>query len=119
MIVLLDTHILLWWFNDDRALSRSARKIITETDDVYVSAATAWEIAIKHAINKLRFTADLEREIETNGFTSLDITVTASYQNDRFGKEAGGGSVFISEVAPDLTAGRKFWSCSGCHKKTG
>jgi len=50
---------------------------------------------------------------------SLEITVTASYQNDRFGKEAGGGSVFISEVAPDLTAGRKFWSCSGCHKKTG
>jgi len=74
--VLLDTHILLWWFKDDRELSRSAQKIITDTNDVYVSAATAWEIAIKRELKKLRFTADLEREIEANGFTSLDITVT-------------------------------------------
>jgi PIN domain nuclease of toxin-antitoxin system len=45
MRLLLDTHVLLWWLNADRRLSRSVRQIIAEAD-VAVSAATVWEIAI-------------------------------------------------------------------------
>ena len=52
--LLLDTHALLWWFVDDPALSVRARVAITDEDnEVFVSAATAWEIATKHRLGKL------------------------------------------------------------------
>jgi PIN domain nuclease of toxin-antitoxin system len=58
--VLLDTHALLWWLSDDTALPRSARKIIAETKNtVLVSAASAWEIAIKVRLGKLPAAAGL------------------------------------------------------------
>jgi PIN domain nuclease of toxin-antitoxin system len=48
MQALLDTHALLWWLSDDPALTKPARKIIAETKNtVFVSAASAWEIATK------------------------------------------------------------------------
>lgn len=52
--LLLDTHALLWWLDDDRRLSRRARNLIADADNtVYVSAATVWEIAIQVASGKL------------------------------------------------------------------
>jgi PIN domain nuclease of toxin-antitoxin system len=60
MRLLLDTHVLLWWLNADRRLSRSVRQIIEE-GDVAVSAATVWEIAIKHMLG--RITVDLKELI--------------------------------------------------------
>ncbi len=51
MRLLLDTHIALWAVTDDRRLSTKARDMIIDpTNGVYVSAASVWEIAIKHAI---------------------------------------------------------------------
>ena len=51
MRVLLDTHIGLWAVTDDRKLPARARELITEpTNDVFVSVANLWEIAIKHAL---------------------------------------------------------------------
>jgi PIN domain nuclease of toxin-antitoxin system len=48
MRALLNTHTLLWWLSDDPALTRAARKIIAETrNTLIVSAASAWEIAIR------------------------------------------------------------------------
>jgi len=52
--VLLDSHALLWWLDDDKRLSRRARQIIANEDNsVFVSAASVWEIAIKVALGKL------------------------------------------------------------------
>jgi PIN domain nuclease of toxin-antitoxin system len=52
--LLLDTHALLWWAGGASQLSRPARAAITEeANDVYVSAASAWEIATKHRLGKL------------------------------------------------------------------
>jgi len=49
MHVLLDTHALLWWLSDDPALTKSARKTLADTkNSVYVSAASAWEIATQY-----------------------------------------------------------------------
>ena len=60
MQVLLDTHALLWWLSDDPALPKSARRIIGETKNViFVSAASAWEIATKVRLGKLPTAADL------------------------------------------------------------
>ena len=54
MTFLLDTHALLWWFVDDPRLSSAARAAIAdETNEVMVSAASAWEIATKHRLGKL------------------------------------------------------------------
>lgn len=60
MRALLDTHALLWWLSDDPALSKTARRQISETgNDLLVSAASAWEIATKVRLGKLPTAADL------------------------------------------------------------
>ena len=54
MRLLLDTHALIWWLAGDPSLSASARAAIAELDnEVFVSAASAWEIATKYRIGKL------------------------------------------------------------------
>ena len=78
MMLLLDTHVLLWWLDDPRQLSKAARKAIQDgTNPVYISAAVAWEIAIKKALGKLDAPDDLEDVVEANRFLSLPITIPA------------------------------------------
>jgi PIN domain nuclease of toxin-antitoxin system len=57
--LLLDTHALLWWWTNDARLSALARAAIAdEANDIWVSAASAWEIATKHRLGKLQEAAD-------------------------------------------------------------
>jgi PIN domain nuclease of toxin-antitoxin system len=82
--VLLDTHALLWWFANDAALGRSARDIIAEPQNqVFVSAATAWEIEIKRQLGKLTAPADIEALVEEKGFARLPMSFF-------HGRQAGG-----------------------------
>ena len=79
MRALLDTHALIWWFSDDPSLSQTVRGILADTDNtVVVSAASAWEIAIKYRQGKLRKAADLvsnfSSRIEGEGFQLLPIS---------------------------------------------
>jgi len=54
--LLLDTHILIWWLEDDPILPQRARSAIADpSSEIFVSTATAWEIAIKHALGRLNF----------------------------------------------------------------
>jgi len=53
MNVLLDTHICLWSVLDDPNLSAQARRLIEKATTVFVSTASLWEVAIKHALGKL------------------------------------------------------------------
>lgn len=80
MALLLDTHAFLWWLAGDRKLSARARAAIASADaDVLVSAASAWEIAIKFRMGKLPGAAsivnDLAGAIASQAFTALPITV--------------------------------------------
>lgn len=76
MRLLLDTHVLLWWLADDRTLGRQARETIADpSSEVFVSAASAWEISIKKALGKLEAPSDLERQIEVQEFEPLSISV--------------------------------------------
>ena len=80
MRILLDTHVLLWWLLDEAALSPAARAAIAdEANDTFVSAASAWEIAIKYKTGKLPsaapLMADLEKAILDGGFTGIPITL--------------------------------------------
>ena len=54
--LLLDTEAFIWWDANDRRLGIRARAVIQDATEVYVSAASAWEIAIKVALGKLRTT---------------------------------------------------------------
>lgn len=75
MILLLDAHTVLWWLADDDTLDARARAAIADpTNDVLVSAATVWEIAIKRAIGKLHAPTGLTEVIVRTGFDILPIT---------------------------------------------
>ncbi|MGI9119067.1 MAG: type II toxin-antitoxin system VapC family toxin [Acidimicrobiales bacterium] len=77
MILLLDTHILLWWLGDDPTLPPRAAEAITDSEtSVAVSAATAWEIAIKRAAGRLEAPEDLLDALEANHFAALAITAS-------------------------------------------
>lgn len=52
MRILLDTHIALWAVVGSRALPSHAREAILTADEVHVSVASIWEVAIKHALGK-------------------------------------------------------------------
>jgi PIN domain nuclease of toxin-antitoxin system len=79
MRLLLDTHALLWWLGDDRALSALARTLIERpSNTVLVSAASAWEIGTKVRLGKLRGAEDLAADfvgyMVRERFESLDIS---------------------------------------------
>ncbi len=75
MRLLLDTRALLWTFDDPAELSRQALDAIAdERNDVFVSAASAWEIAIKRALGKLVAPVDIEAGANRQGFSSLNVT---------------------------------------------
>lgn len=79
MRVLLDTHALIWWFSDDPSLPQTVRGILADTDNtLVVSAASAWELAIKYQQGKLRKVADLVSDfsgrIGREGFQLLPIS---------------------------------------------
>lgn len=52
MRLLLDTHALAWWVFDDHRLSNKVQKLVSETDDVFVSAVSAYEIVRKYNLGK-------------------------------------------------------------------
>ncbi len=58
--MLLDTHTLLWFLNNDSCLPVSVRRKIEETELVFVSAVSIWEIAIKINIGKLNILTSFE-----------------------------------------------------------
>jgi len=62
-LIVLDTHALLWWVNDDKKLSPTARKTIRSTlnkgEDVLVSSITAWEITMLASKGRLTLTMDV------------------------------------------------------------
>ena len=80
MRLLLDTHAFLWWLAGDETLSVAAQTAIgDENNDVFVSAASSWEIATKHRLGKLpgvaAIVADLDATIADHNFIGLPISV--------------------------------------------
>jgi len=76
--LLLDTHTLIWWATDDSALTSRARDRIAGSEEVLVSAATAWEMAIKVSLGRLPSAFDLvtnfEDSLRSRGFQVLAIS---------------------------------------------
>jgi PIN domain nuclease of toxin-antitoxin system len=73
--LLLDTHVLLWWRGDYRRISAHAREAIADPSRVlFFSAASIWEMAIKHAAGKLNMPPDMLDTFEQRGFTELQMS---------------------------------------------
>jgi PIN domain nuclease of toxin-antitoxin system len=73
MRLVLDTRTLIWW--DDDRLPQRVTAVIQAADIVFVSAATAWEIAIKCALGKLVARGTVEDVLVDYGFTALPVSV--------------------------------------------
>lgn len=76
MRLLLDTHVFLWWAGNSPELNPDARQVIAaEESFVALSAAVAWEIAIKRSLGKLNAPEDLVEQVDRHRFTPLSITI--------------------------------------------
>lgn len=76
MRLLLDTSTVLWWLDGDTRLRSIARATIANpNNEVFVSSASAWEIAVKRASGKLEAPFDVARALELNHFIVLPIGV--------------------------------------------
>jgi PIN domain nuclease of toxin-antitoxin system len=75
--LLLDTHILIWWVLGDRKLPKVLRDRIKSADnDVAISAATFWEIAIKVRLGRIDLDLEeLRAAVEADGFSELPVQV--------------------------------------------
>jgi PIN domain nuclease of toxin-antitoxin system len=74
--LLLDTHIFLWWLDDNSRLSGEARDRIADPETaVFVSAASIWEIGIKRALGKLEAPREIVAFVEEEGFRGLPMAM--------------------------------------------
>jgi PIN domain nuclease of toxin-antitoxin system len=73
--LLLDTHILIWWLADSPRLSKKARAAIENSEIVWASAVSAWEIEVKRARGLLEAPDDLEATLLSRDLRMLSLTV--------------------------------------------
>jgi len=77
--LLLDTHALLWWATEDSSLSTTARKEISQSLMIIVSAASSWEIATKFRLGRLSGAADLVTDfgdyLQQQNFIELPVSL--------------------------------------------
>jgi PIN domain nuclease of toxin-antitoxin system len=76
MDLLLDTHVLLWWLDDNPTLSKRGKDLISDEKNIaFVSAVVVWEIRIKQALGKLKIPRNFRKVLNEQPFEMLDITV--------------------------------------------
>ena len=81
MKVVLDTHAFLWWISDDDRLPPSARSIIgNRENELFLSAATGWEIAIKAKLGRIHLPGKIDsfiaEQLDLNDIYSLPIQMS-------------------------------------------
>ena len=74
MTLLFDTSAFIWWITGDSRLGERARSALADpANDVFVSAVSAWEIAIKRSLGKLAFAGEVAALVEREDFQELPI----------------------------------------------
>ena len=81
MKILLDTHIFLWWITDDSRLSARAREMMSKShNELYLSAASGWEIAIKSRLGRIMLPKKpdmfIANQLALNSIISLPIEMS-------------------------------------------
>jgi PIN domain nuclease of toxin-antitoxin system len=85
MRLLLDTQAFLWWILDEATLSTRARQLIQDgANELFLSAASAWEISVKAALGKLELEGDpgsvISEQMSTNSVRALPVQVSHALQ---------------------------------------
>jgi len=76
MDLLLDTHVLLWWLDDNPTLSKRGKDLISDGKNLaFVSAIVVWEIRIKQALGKLKIPRNFRKVLNEQPFEMFDITM--------------------------------------------
>ena len=112
MRLLLDTHVFLWW-RAAREMRAEAMEAIRSADDVFVSAASAWEVSIKAATGKIRLTASFADGVAQSGFVPLPINLVHAavagelppHDRDPFDRSARGAGARETLHTARTTAG--------------
>jgi PIN domain nuclease of toxin-antitoxin system len=73
--LLLDTHVLIWWDAGAR-LSKRAGEAIRAADQVYVSAVSSWEIAVKTSLGRIETTREVGAAVSESGFEELPLRLS-------------------------------------------
>lgn len=73
MRLLLDSHILVWWWEDDVRLRPPIRDRIRATRSCWVSLASYWELGVKTATGRLKLPGDLDNLVSDDGFEVIGI----------------------------------------------
>lgn len=90
--ILLDTHSLIWWAISDKRLSKTVRRLMEdEQTRIFVSAASAWEIATKVRLGKLTWSSpgSTESYCRNQGFELLSISVAHAERAGSWPQEHG------------------------------
>lgn len=75
MNLLLDTHILLWWLDNNEKLPEKYLKVISNSNNIcFISSATIWEISIKSALGKLEIPDNFTDILQDEGFSELPVS---------------------------------------------
>ena len=81
MNLLLDTHALLWWLDDNPTLSAEARDAIADGRNlVFVSAVVIWEVRIKQSLGKLQLPSNFREVLDSQAFDELPLTVDHAHR---------------------------------------
>lgn len=75
MRLLLDTHVVLWWLAGQRIRPKALEAIAAADSDIWVSAASVWEMTIKSGLGKLAMPDDLSEQLARQGFEALPVSV--------------------------------------------
>ena len=76
--ILLDTHVLLWWIDNEKykLIGEQARKTISDPrNEIYLSAVSTWEIAIKKSLGALSAPSNIEAIAERKCFSALPVSL--------------------------------------------
>lgn len=74
MALLLDTHVVLWWLSDDDTLDSATKDRLDVDSEIFVSAASVWEVGIKQALGKLTGEGRMAEHVRDSGFAVLPIS---------------------------------------------
>lgn len=76
MRLLLDSHVIVWWSAYPSRLQAKTRDLITRPEnEVFISAASTWELGLKMALGKLRLPADYTTQLLQQGLDELPVRV--------------------------------------------
>lgn len=71
---LLDTHVLLWLNADLQRIPRSVITALDAADQIYYSAASAWELSIKQSLGKIQMSRQISESAAQSGFEEMPVT---------------------------------------------